>query len=190
MEFFQDSRFWLGRALECLCVGAVIHPQTNCGGLRQSAFILMRELSWRFFGHKIDCRRLFLLAAISLSLMIVHRYLLNDKSPYENDLSHPSLNSSTTKETSAVVQSVAFESKRAETCLNSSISRSKREDKLANATKNTRFFFPLGVPSYKQKHIQLLPPHEALVYAKKEIDNTPLVNEGLDLYAPSGAGNG
>ncbi|XLU35132.1 hypothetical protein S245_071198, partial [Arachis hypogaea] len=49
-----------------------------------------------------------------------------------------------------VVQSVAFESKRAETCLNSSISRSKREDKLANATKNTRFFFPLGVPSYKQ----------------------------------------
>nr|XP_025633986.1 uncharacterized protein LOC112728159 isoform X3 [Arachis hypogaea]XP_025633987.1 uncharacterized protein LOC112728159 isoform X3 [Arachis hypogaea] len=134
--------------------------------------------------------------------MLVHRYLLNDQSPYENDSSHPSLNSSTTKEailqqvrfslpysvillnsSNEVVQSVAFESERAKTCLNSSISRSKREDKLADATKNTRFS-PLGVPSYKQRHIQLLPPHEALVYAKKEIDNAPLVNEDPDLYVP------
>ncbi|RYR15926.1 hypothetical protein Ahy_B04g072893 [Arachis hypogaea] len=82
--------------------------------LRQSVFILMRKLSWRFFGHKIN-----------LNL------------------------------------------------LNSSISRNKREDKLVDATKNTRFLPPLGVPSYKQ----------ALVYAKKEIDNTPLVNEDPDLYA-------
>ncbi|XLR10467.1 hypothetical protein S83_038405 [Arachis hypogaea] len=140
---------------------------------RQSAFILMRELSWRFFGHKIDWQRLFLLAAVLtvssiLFQMLVHRYLLNDQSPYENDSSHPSLNSSTTKEailqqvrfslpysvillnsSNEVVQSVAFESERAKTCLNSSISRSKREDKLADAIKNTRFSPLLSVPSYK-----------------------------------------
>nr|XP_025632532.1 uncharacterized protein LOC112727111 [Arachis hypogaea] len=100
--------------------------------------------------------------------MLVHRYLLNDQSPYENDSSHPSLNSSTTKEailqqvrfslpysvillnsSNEVVQSVAFESERAKTCLNSSISRSKREDKLADAIKNTRFSPLLSVPSYK-----------------------------------------
>ncbi|KAL1333499.1 hypothetical protein HN51_062331 [Arachis hypogaea] len=175
--------------------------------LRQSAFILMRELSWCFFGHKIDWRRLFLLAAVLtvssiLFQILVHRYLLNDQSPYENDSSHLSLNSSTTKEailqqvrlslpysvillnsSNEVVQSVSFESERAETRLNSSISKSKREEKLADATKNTRFSPPLGVPSYKQRHIQLSPPHEALVYAKKEIDNAPLVNEDPDLYA-------
>ncbi|RYR71114.1 hypothetical protein Ahy_A02g005410 [Arachis hypogaea] len=123
--------------------------------------------------------------------MLVHRYLLNDQSPYENDSSHPSLNSNTTKEailhlsysvillnlSNEVVQSVAFESERAETRLNNSISRSKREEKLADATKNTRFSPPLS------GYIQLLPPHKALVYAKKEIDNAPLVNEDLDLYA-------
>ncbi|RYR21548.1 hypothetical protein Ahy_B03g066855 [Arachis hypogaea] len=123
-------------------------------------------------------------------MMIVHRYLLNDQSPYENDSSHPSLNSSTTKEVilqqvrlslpySVILLNSSNESERAETCLNSSISRSKREDKLANTTK-IQGFFPL------LRHIQLLPPHEALVYAKKEIDNAHLVNENPDLYAPSG----
>ncbi|XLT80921.1 hypothetical protein HN873_002674 [Arachis hypogaea] len=142
--------FWLGRALECLCVafvwifewfGSDILYNEMKRALRQSAFILMRELSWRFFGHKIDWRKLFLLAAILtissiLFQMLVHRYLPNDQSSYENDSSHPSLNSSTTKE--AILQ---------------------------------------------QRYIQLLPPHEALMYAKKEINNAPLVNEDPDLNA-------
>ncbi|XLU52880.1 hypothetical protein S245_047528, partial [Arachis hypogaea] len=104
--------FWLGRAPECLCVafvwifewfGSDILYNEMKRALRQSAFILMRELSWCFFGHKIDWRRLFLLAAVLtissiLFQMLVYRYLLNDQSPYENDSSHPSLNNSTTKE--------------------------------------------------------------------------------------------
>ena len=65
---------------------------------RRTAFILMRELSWRCFGHKIDWRRLFLLAAILtisgiLFQMLVHSYLLNNQSPDETDSSYPSLNS-------------------------------------------------------------------------------------------------
>lgn len=35
-----------------------------------------------------------------------------------------------------------------------------------------------------QKHIWLLPPNEALVLAKREIDHAPSVNEDPDLYAP------
>ncbi|MED6174962.1 hypothetical protein PIB30_073969 [Stylosanthes scabra] len=171
--------------------------------LRQTAFILMRELSWRFFGHKIDWRRLFLLAAVLtisgiLFQMLVHRYLLNDQSPYDNDSSHPSLNSSTTKEailqqvhlslpnsfillnsSNEVVQSFSVDSERAEAWLNNSISRSKREENVADTTKIT-FSPPPDVPSHKQ----LLAPNEALVYAKKEIDNAPSVNEDPDLYAP------
>lgn len=35
-----------------------------------------------------------------------------------------------------------------------------------------------------QRDIRLLLPAEALVYAKKEIDHAPLVNEDPNLYAP------
>ena len=35
-----------------------------------------------------------------------------------------------------------------------------------------------------QKRIWLLPPNEALVLAKREIDHAPAVNEDPDLYAP------
>ncbi|QHO00288.1 Protein FAR1-RELATED SEQUENCE [Arachis hypogaea] len=102
-----------------------IHPRMNC-----SIQIVLVPFRTTKMGPPTIC----FYPDEGVIMMIVHRYLLNDQSPYENDSSHPSLNSSTTKE----------------------------------------------------RHIQLLPPHEALVYAKKEIDNAHLVNENPDLYAPSG----
>lgn len=47
---------------------------------RRTAFVLMRELSWRCFGHKIDWRRFFVLVAIlTVSAFVfqtlVHAYL-------------------------------------------------------------------------------------------------------------------
>lgn len=35
-----------------------------------------------------------------------------------------------------------------------------------------------------QKHIWSMPPKEALVYARKEIENAPAVHDDPDLYAP------
>lgn len=42
----------------------------------------------------------------------------------------------------------------------------------------------LLVPYISQVHMKLLPPTEALVYAKKEIDHAPIVNEDPILHAP------
>lgn len=39
-------------------------------------------------------------------------------------------------------------------------------------------------PSYLQRYIWSLPPNEALVYAKKEIEHTPVVVDDPDLFAP------
>lgn len=75
---------------------------------QQTAFILLRELSWRCFGHRIYWRRLFLLLVVVLSVsgfvfqMLVHSYVtLPNKlfpSPHETDLlsySYQSSNSTT-----------------------------------------------------------------------------------------------
>ncbi|KAJ1386483.1 Exostosin-like [Sesbania bispinosa] len=66
-----------------------------------------------------------------------------------------------------------------------SISGSRKDKNLAGTTKITISSSPHEhVPSGKQRHIWLLPPPEALVYAKKEIDHAPSVNEDPNLYAP------
>lgn len=64
---------------------------------QQTALILMRELSWRCFGHKIDRRRLFLLSAILtvsgvLFQILVHSYVIPPptkqfRAPHETDSS-------------------------------------------------------------------------------------------------------
>ncbi|XP_019054133.1 PREDICTED: probable glycosyltransferase At5g03795 isoform X1 [Nelumbo nucifera] len=42
---------------------------------------------------------------------------------------------------------------------------------------------PKTVPSKWQKYVWSLPPHEALLYAKKEINHAPVVTDDPDLYA-------
>ncbi|KAK8471431.1 hypothetical protein PHAVU_003G222300 [Phaseolus vulgaris] len=65
----------------------------------------------------------------------------------------------------------------------SSGTASKKDTNIADTTKGVVSLSPQRhVP--KQKHIWLLPPNEALVLAKREIDHAPAVNEDPDLYAP------
>ncbi|XP_014510406.1 probable glycosyltransferase At5g25310 [Vigna radiata var. radiata] len=60
----------------------------------------------------------------------------------------------------------------------------KKDRNLADVTKGAMSLSPQRHVPPKQKHIWLLPPNEALVLAKREIDHAPSVNEDPDLYAP------
>ncbi|CAJ1943322.1 unnamed protein product [Sphenostylis stenocarpa] len=60
---------------------------------------------------------------------------------------------------------------------------SKKDKHLADTTKVAVSLSPQRHAA-KQKHIRLLPPNEALVLAKREIDRAPSVNEDPYLYAP------
>ncbi|KAK7251776.1 hypothetical protein RIF29_35287 [Crotalaria pallida] len=85
-----------------------------------------------------------------------------------------------------LIQSVSVEKEKVESeQRNSSISGSKKDKDLTDIKIISTPSPPLGfVPSHNQTHIRLLPPHEALVYAKKEIDHALSLNEVPDLYAP------
>ncbi|XP_020228909.1 probable glycosyltransferase At5g03795 [Cajanus cajan] len=177
---------------------------------QQTAFILMRELSRCCFGHKIDWRRFFVLVAVlAVSAfgfqMIVHTYLVQPNTPFsfhhQTDFSsHQSSNSYLQKvhltltnsvispnKSNKLVQSFSAEQEnvKLETPVQwkSSVSGSRKDKNLAESTKvaaslSTRRHAP------KQRHVWLLPPNEALVYAKKEIDGAPSVSEDPNLYAP------
>lgn len=209
---------------------------------KQTALILMRELSWRCFGHKIDWRRLFLLAAVFtvsgfVFQMLVHSNVIvlfhypneTDSSLYKSSNStiqgarlqqvHLSLSNSVVPSNSSntFVQSVSVEKHSVETPARrkSSVSGNNRKDgDLAGTTKLAISLSPprSRVPSGKQvdvaeilnlflsflimlspvicwicmfqRHVSLLLPADALVYAKKEIDHAPLVNEDPNFYAP------
>ncbi|XP_058764505.1 probable glycosyltransferase At5g03795 [Vicia villosa] len=164
----------------------------------RTVLILMRELSWRIFGHRIDRRKLLILAAVFtvtgfLFQFFVHDYV-TDSSPSNSTVQsnefvkgeivqqvHLTLSQSVVSPNSLnkSVQSVSVE--------HDSVvdiqSQRKKNINLSSTTvtaSSPRGHVPLG----KQKDIRLLSPTEALVYAKKEIEHAPLVNEDPNLYAP------
>ncbi|XP_061337019.1 probable glycosyltransferase At5g03795 isoform X2 [Gastrolobium bilobum] len=180
--------------------------------LQHIAFTLMRELSWRCFGNKIDWGRLILLAAILtvsgfVFQMLIHSYLILPNklllSLHETDSLYRYYNSTVQpsellkgarlqqvqlslpnslimpNSSNTLVQSVSVKQENLEEL-------GKEEKKLADTTKiATLSSSPHGhVPSHKQRQMQFLPPNEALMYAKKEIDHAPSVSEDPNLYAP------
>lgn len=184
---------------------------------QQTALILMRELSWRCFGHKIDRRRLFLLSAILtvsgiLFQILVHSYVIpptkQPRALHETDSSSYRASNSNIRSneflkgtiyltlpnsvilpnsTNKFVESVSVEhdSVDARTRRKNLVSRSIEDKNLADTAKVTISSSPhRHVSSGKQVHMNLLPPTEALVYAKKEIDHAPLVNEDPILHVP------
>ncbi|TKY55468.1 glycosyltransferase protein [Spatholobus suberectus] len=220
---------------------------------QRTAFILMRELSWRCFGHKINWRRFFILVAVlTVSAfafqMLVHTYLaLPNRSFHSHHRTHyssyQSSNSSlqsneflrggrlqqvhltltnsviSPNASNKLIQSFSVDQENVEEAQaqrKSSLSGSKKDKNLADTTKVATSLSPhRHVPSGKQveidetlnlpfflsmvrrgttnnlldiyisqRHIWLLPPSEALVYAKKEIDHAPSDSEDPNLYAP------
>ncbi|KAK7265952.1 hypothetical protein RJT34_33578 [Clitoria ternatea] len=178
---------------------------------QQSALILMTELSWCCFGHKIDWRRFFQLAAIlTLSAfafqMLVHTYLVLPNAPLhspplQTHSLYQSSNSNTLEfsefhltvpnsvvspNSSKKLVQIEKENVESQVQRKSSVNGNKKDRNLAHTLKITTIS-PSPQPhvrSKKKRQIWLLPPKEALVYAKKEIDHPPSVNEDPDLYAP------
>ncbi|KAK4260365.1 hypothetical protein QN277_003491 [Acacia crassicarpa] len=85
-----------------------------------------------------------------------------------------------------LVQSAPVESERVEPDRsNISVYGGKEDKKFAHTTAIITPSPPHGlIPSRLQKYIQSMPPSEALVYAKKEIEHAPQVVEDSDLYSP------
>ncbi|KAI4315230.1 hypothetical protein L6164_028064 [Bauhinia variegata] len=185
--------------------------------LKNSAFILMRELSWHCFGHKIDWKKLILLGAImtisgTVFQTLIHNYPPNKwfPPPVETFSSYQSLNSTTHSNEflkEARLQQVHLSSPMSLVSLNLSeksiqsvsvepvrekvhqtknfLSGRKKEKRISDITKVTTPPPPRGfVPSHLQRHIKFLPPNDALVHAKKEIEHVPSVIGDPDLYAP------
>lgn len=178
-----------------------------------TVIILMRELSWRCFRHKIDWRRLFLLVSIFTASGFVFQMIVHTSVISPNKHFHfPPGAADSYKSSNSTIQSNEFIK---ETILqnvhltlpNSAVSpklsnnfvqsvsveadsinteaRRKKDRNLANTSTTVTTSFPRGrVPSGKQTDIRLITPTEALVYARKEIDHVTSVNEDPDLYAP------
>ncbi|XP_004508933.1 probable glycosyltransferase At5g25310 isoform X1 [Cicer arietinum] len=182
--------------------------------LHQTVVIIMKELSWRCFRHKIDWRRLFLLVAIFtvsgfVFQFLVHSYVISPNKQFHDETdswSNRSLNSTvrsneflkgtilqqvhltlpnsvvSPNSSNKFVQSVEVvqESVQAQAQRKKNSVSGSKDKNLANTTSSHHEH----VSSGKQRDIRLLLPAEALVYAKKEIDHAPLVNEDPNLYAP------
>ncbi|KAF7810084.1 putative glycosyltransferase [Senna tora] len=93
---------------------------------------------------------------------------------------------SSPNEYNRTVQSVLVESERAEPHQRKNSSSGRKEDKkFADATMIITPSPPHGfIPSRLQRYKRFMPPNEALVYAKKEIEHAPTVMEDPDLYIP------
>ncbi|XP_050871456.1 probable glycosyltransferase At5g25310 [Lathyrus oleraceus] len=159
-----------------------------------SVLILMRELSWRFFGHKIDRRKLLLLAAVFtvtgfLFQFFVHGYANVSSFTKSTVQSNEFLEGEVIQQVRLTLPPTSFnESVQSVSVEHDSVvdiqSQRKKNRNLTNTTV-TAPLSPSGrVPLGKQTDIRLLPPTEALVYAKEEIDHAPFVNEDPNLYAP------
>ncbi|CAI8609570.1 unnamed protein product [Vicia faba] len=140
---------------------------------RLTVLILMRELSWRCFGHKIDQRKLLILAAVFtvtgfLFQFFVHAYVADSSSSDSTLQSNDFLKGEIVQQHDTVVD-IHSQPKKNINLISTTVTASSPRPRV-----------PLG----KQRDIRLLPPTEALVYAKKEIDHAPLVNEDPNLYAP------
>ncbi|KAI5417551.1 hypothetical protein KIW84_042236 [Lathyrus oleraceus] len=154
----------------------------------------MRELSWRFFGHKIDRRKLLLLAAVFtvtgfLFQFFVHGYANVSSFTKSTVQSNEFLEGEVIQQVRLTLPPTSFnESVQSVSVEHDSVvdiqSQRKKNRNLTNTTV-TAPLSPSGrVPLGKQTDIRLLPPTEALVYAKEEIDHAPFVNEDPNLYAP------
>ncbi|KAL2321552.1 hypothetical protein Fmac_025931 [Flemingia macrophylla] len=178
---------------------------------KQTGFILLRGLSWCCFGHKIEWRRFSaMVAVLTVSayalqmLVLTHLVQPNRPLPSHKQTHYPSYissNSSLQKvhltltnsvispnKSNKLVQLFSAEQENVElqgplVQRKSSVYGSNKDTNLADTTKVAHSLSPRRhVP--KQRQVWLLPPNEALVYAKKEIDHPPSVSEDPNLYAP------
>ncbi|KAK7386256.1 hypothetical protein VNO78_26360 [Psophocarpus tetragonolobus] len=181
---------------------------------QRTAVILMRELSWRCFGHRINWRRFFvLLAVLTISAFafqtLVHTYLVppNRPLPSHHQIDYQSSNSFLQSNeypkgtlqkvqltltnsvispngSNKLIQSFSAEQENAE--LEARVQRKGSVFENKKDKNLTKVATSLASRRHapKQRDIRLLTPNEALVQAKKEIDHVPSVNEDPDLYAP------
>ncbi|KAK5813117.1 hypothetical protein PVK06_028563 [Gossypium arboreum] len=164
--------------------------------LKHVSLALFKELIRRFAWRKIDWRKLFLAGAVmSIAGIILPTFLLayhrNSRSESPNGTMHFSKNLTEARlDKSQLVTSAPFVS------LNSSI-EAKESARVLRMRQNRRKTIDVlkvvhppprrSVPRHLQRYLQSLSSHEALLYAKREIEHAPLVgNVGNDsyLYAP------
>ncbi|MBA0611437.1 hypothetical protein Godav_012125 [Gossypium davidsonii] len=164
--------------------------------LEHVSLALFKELIRRFAWRKIDWRKLFLAGAVmSIAGIILPTFLLayHRDSRFEspNGTMHLSKNLTEARlDKSQLVTSAPFVS------LNSSI-EAKESARVLRMRQNRRKTIDVlkvvhppprrSVPRHLQRYLQSLSSHEALLYAKREIEHAPLVeNVGNDsyLYAP------
>ncbi|MBA0826893.1 hypothetical protein Goarm_011706, partial [Gossypium armourianum] len=164
--------------------------------LEHVSLALFKELIRRFAWRKIDWRKLFLAGAVmSIAGIILPTFLLayhrNSRFESPNGTMHLSKNLTEARlDKSQLVTSDPFVS------LNSSI-EAKESARVLRMRQNRRKTIDVlkvvhppprrSVPRHLQRYLQSLSSHEALLYAKREIEHAPLVeNVGNDsyLYAP------
>ncbi|KAA3469095.1 putative glycosyltransferase [Gossypium australe] len=164
--------------------------------LAHVSLALFKELIRRFAWRKIDWRKLFLAGAVmSIAGIILPTFLLayhrNSRFESPNGTMHLSKNLTEARlDKSQLVTSAPFVS------LNSSI-EAKESARVLRMRQNRRKTIDVlkvvhppprrMVPRHLQRYLQSLSSHEALLYAKREIEHAPLVeNVGNNsyLYAP------